>query len=134
MAYVVLKTKERKRRPMMQRLFMGLIVTMGLFFGYDYMFEQSVEVTLEPKHITSESIDYELNINHIPDDVTSFLVIIEGADFIHQVESHNPLIEEKITDLDSNTSYTFTVYTISNTNQTKVFETEVHTKEMENNE
>lgn len=134
MAYVILKTKERKRRPMMQRLFMGLIVTMGVFFGYDYVFDQEIDVTLEPDIITSESIEYTLTITNIPDDVTSFLLSVEGSDYNYHIESNHPTINDRLTDLDANTAYTFTVYTISETSQTKVYETQFITEEMANNE
>lgn len=134
MAYVILKTKERRRRPMMQRLFMGLIVTMGVFFGYDYVFDQDIDVTLEPDIISSESIDYTLTITNIPDNVTSFLLVVEGSDYRHDIETNQPTISGRLTDLDANMAYTFTVYTISETSQTKVYETELITEEMANNE
>ncbi|MFW5838550.1 MAG: hypothetical protein ACOC1L_00210 [Bacillota bacterium] len=134
MAYVILKTKERKRRPVMQRLFMGIIVTMGLFFGYEYMFEQTTDVALEPNSVTSESIEYTIDIKHMPDDVSSFLLIVNSNNSTYQIAFADTHFTGILTELDADTAYSFTVYTVNESNRTKVYETEVITKEMVNNE
>lgn len=113
---------------------MGVIVTVGVFFGYDYVFNQDLDVTLEPIEITSQSIEYSITITHFPDNTTSFLLIVEGGDSVVQVASQDATISGKLTDLDADTVYTFTVYTVSESNQTKVFETELITKEEMYNE
>lgn len=134
MAYVILKTNERRRRPVMQRLFMGLLVTLGVFFGYEYVFDQTPDVMFEPTNITEQTIAYSITISNIQEEDMIFLLVVKGDDTEYRIESTDTVFSGNVRNLTANTTYSFTIYTLSETTQTKIFETEVSTKEMVNDE
>lgn len=134
MAYVILKTKERKRRPMMQRLFMGLIVTAGVFFSYDYLFTLELDVTFEPNEITTQSIEYTMMVSELPKDVDSLLLIVTDNDLVYQNSTRDTVFSDTLLDLDANTEYTFTLYTVTESTQAQIYEITLITKEMDDDE